>query len=293
MGIKMDAQCLLCQLQRNIETARSLGSEEKAAAFTREFMQAVLDQPETVSAPELSPITAEMLTRYYGLDPDRFQKEKDESNEFVLSRLPEIEKKGEQAKDPILAGLQFAILGNYIDFSALRGKVSFQELDGMLEKALTMEISQENLKQLKQDLKTGRRLLYITDNAGEICFDRVFAQQIKKAYPQLEITFCVRGGPALNDATRQDAKLAKIPFPVVDSGCTVPGTVLRLLSGESRQALQNADVVIAKGQGNVETMYGCGHNVYYAFLVKCARFQRIFNQPQFTPMLVRDCQCAE
>ena len=288
MGIKMDSECLLCQMRRNIEKARSLGDEEKAMAFAREMIKNFLEVPEDTSSPVLSPKTSELFRKYYGLSPNRFQKEKDESNRFVLERLDEIQEKVEQAEDPFLAGLQFAILGNYIDFSALDGKVSFQQLDKMLEDALSMQIDERNLSCLRQDLSRGRKLLYLTDNAGEICFDRVFAQQIAKKYPQLQITFCVRGGPAQNDATREDAQLAGIPFPVIDNGNTVPGTVIELLSEEAKYAMEQADVIIAKGQGNIETLFGCGYNVYYAFLVKCVRFQKIFEKPQFTPMLVRD-----
>ena len=52
-------------------------------------------------------------------------------------------------------------------------------------------------------------------------------------------------------------------------------------------------MILAKGMGNTETMLGCGYNVYYAFLVKCPRFVQLFRRPLFTPMLVRDRDCAD
>ena len=131
-------------------------------------------------------------------------------------------------------------------------------------------------------------MLYLTDNAGEIGFDRICAERIAKRYPHLQITFCVRGGNTLNDATRADAQEVEIPFPVIDSGVSIPGTLLSALGEEAKQALETADVIIAKGQGNIETMYGCGYNVYYAFLVKCSRFVHVFNQPKLTPMLIKE-----
>ena len=133
-----------------------------------------------------------------------------------------------------------------------------------------------------------RQLLYLTDNAGEIGFDRVFAEAIQQAYPNLEITFCVRGFVTQNDATREDAAAVGLPFPVIDNGNRVAGTQMDLLSPQAKQALEQADVVLAKGMGNAETLLGCGYNVYYAFLVKCPRFVQIFNKPMFTPMLIRD-----
>ena len=157
MGIKMDSECLLCHLRRNLETARSLGDEETATKFARELVKGFLAMPEDASSPELSPHTARLYQEFYGLSPDRFQKEKDDSNAFVLSRLEEIRQKVEQAEDPILAGLQFDILGNYIDFSALEVKVSFQELSGMLENALTMELDPVALDALCKDLQNGKK----------------------------------------------------------------------------------------------------------------------------------------
>ena len=151
-----------------------------------------------------------------------------------------------------------------------------------------MELDTDTFQRLCRELANGKKLLYLTDNAGEIGFDRVFAEEIQKRYPHLEITFCVRGGLAMNDATRADAEAVGIPFPVIDNGNPVAGTVLVLVSREARQALDEADVIIAKGQANTETLHGCGLNVYYAFLVKCTRFQHVFHKPKFTPMIVAE-----
>ena len=60
------------------------------------------------------------------------------------------------------------------------------------------------------------------------------------------------------------------------------------LGTEAARALETADVILSKGQANVETLYGCGKNIYYAFLIKCARFESTFGKEKFTPMLVRE-----
>jgi uncharacterized protein with ATP-grasp and redox domains len=205
-----------------------------------------------------------------------------------LERLEQIRQRVTCSKDPVYAGLQMAILGNYIDFSALQGEVSFDTLDTLLDTAEDMVLDQGVYRSLCHKLQTGQRLLYLTDNAGEIGFDRMFAEAIEKAYPQLQITFCVRGGPALNDATREDAEAVGIPFPIIDNGNTVPGTELSLLSQEAKAALDQADVIISKGQANVETLLGCGYPIFYAFLIKCPRFVERFQKPKLTPMLVEE-----
>lgn len=288
MSIPIDSQCIQCHLRRNLETARKLGTEAQATAFAKELLKLYLSAPEKVSSPWLAPATAELFQRFYGVPEDRFREEKEISNRFVLERLDDIRARVEGAEDPLLAGLRFAILGNYIDFSALQGQVSFEELDGLLDRAEEMTPAGDGYAHLRADLEKAKSLLYLTDNAGEIGFDRVFAEVIQKEYPDLQITFCVRGGPAMNDALRADAELMGIPFPVIDNGNRVAGTQIDQLSADAKQALETADVIIAKGQGNVETMYGCGCNVYYAFLVKCERFVAEFGQPKLTPMLLRE-----
>lgn len=288
MSVKAGEQCMLCYLERNMNLARKLGDEEQATRFFKELMKMFLAAPEGVSAPWYAPQTAKLLHEIYGLDLDRYKQEKIDSNAFVLARLDQIRSSVTSAADPVYAGLQHAVLGNYIDFSALRDEVSFDKLDDMLQKALQMELDGGVYADLCRDLEQGKRLLYITDNAGEIGFDRVFSEQIHQRYPHLQITFLVRGGPANNDAMLEDAELMGIPFQVIHNGNCIPGTQLDQLSEEARRALKTADVIISKGQGNVETLYGCGYNIYYAFLVKCQRFVGLFGKEKLTPMLVKE-----
>lgn len=288
MAVFADTRCLICQLERNIATARSLGTEEQATHFAKDLMKLLADAPAGVSAPFFTPGVAALFHKHYGLDLDRYAPEKRESNAFVLARMNQIREKINSAPDPMKAGLQFAILGNYIDFAGLRGEVSFEKLDEMLSGALEMELDEKNYADFCAELQKGGKLLYLTDNAGEIGFDRCFAEAIYAKYPQMEITFCVRGGPANNDATREDAAEVGIPFPVIDNGNCIPGTQLDQLSREAKQAMDQADVILSKGQGNAETLLGCGYNIYYAFLVKCQLFMERFGKPKLTPMLIKE-----
>ena len=288
MSFAIDSYCMQCYLRRNIDLARTLGTEAKATEFAKEIMRMYLEAPATASAPWFGPQVSDLLHEMYGLPVDRYHDEKIESNRFVLERMEEIRKRVESAKDPVYAGLQFAILGNYLDFSALQGNVSFEKLDEMLSAAENYDVSGPNFESFCRDLENGKKLLYLTDNAGEIGFDRIFAETIQKKYPRLEITFCVRGAVTQNDATREDAAAVGIPFRVIDNGNRVAGTEIDLLSAQAAEALETADVILAKGMGNTETMFGCGYNVYYAFLIKCPRFEYLFGKPMLTPMLVRD-----
>ncbi len=288
MSIAVNSECMECFLGRQLRTARSLGDEATAFAFFKELMAHCLTVPEGVGSAWLSPGAEALLKKYYRVPEDRFAQEKRRSNAFAMERLHEIDAMARGAQDPILAGLKLAILGNYLDFVALGNTVSFEKLEDMMRDALDMELDLDCYGQLCRDLERGGKLLYITDNCGEIVFDRVFTQLLAEKYPGLAITFCVRGGPAHNDATREDAQAVGIPFPVIDNGCRLGGMELSLVGQEAKDALAEADIVIAKGMGNTETLYGCGWNVYYAFLVKCRRFMSQFGKPMLTPMLVRE-----
>ncbi|MBE6975056.1 MAG: DUF89 family protein [Ruminococcaceae bacterium] len=288
MSIAADARCIQCFLDRNMEFARTQGDEAQATRFCKAMLQMFLDAPEDISAPWYAPHTARLLQEIYGLDLDRYRPEKEASNAFVLARLEQLRAGIEGAADPLLVGLQYAILGNYIDFAALQEEVNFEKLDAMLAQARQIVLPAENVAAFRRDLARGKKLLYITDNAGEIGFDRVFAEKLARLYPHLEITFLVRGGPALNDATEEDARQVGVPFPVIGNGNLVSGTQLDQLSPAAEEALYGADVIISKGQGNVETLYGCGLNIYYAFLIKCHRFTQLFGQPRLTPMFMRE-----
>ena len=286
--IQFDAECLMCQMKRQVDAARAYGDDERAMAFAHDLMRMYLDAPKEVASPWFTRQIDILMHKHYDLPEDRYAEEKELSNKFVLSRMDQIRERVMGAEDPVYAGLQMAILGNYIDFSALQGEVSFEKLDEMLDTAANIQLDRDTFQQMCRELEAGKKLLYLTDNAGEIGFDRIFAEAIAQRYPHVEITFCVRGGNIINDATRVDAAAVGIPFPVIDNGNRVAGTIMELISQECKDALDAADVIIAKGQANAETMLGCGYNVYYAFLVKCIRFQRTFNKPKLTPMLVAE-----
>ena len=288
MSIAMDSYCMECYLKRHLELVRPLGDEKKTTAFARRLMEMILQMPEGTSSPYLGPQVTALLQEMYGLPVDRFRQERTAANAYVLERMDSLRGIIQSADDPILAALKLAILGNYLDFNALRHAVDFGRLDEMIRSALDMELEEGVYSDLLADLNKGAQLLYLTDNAGEIGFDRLLAEEIAKKYPQINITFCDRGANAANDATREDAAAVGLSFPIIDNGNAIAGTQLDMLSREAEEAIAAADVILAKGMANVETMFGCGRNVYYAFLIKCVRFVRIFDRPLMTPMLVRE-----
>lgn len=287
MSIPINTLCIECHLKKRFALARSLGTDEQANSYARQILKAIAEAPPEMDSTWLASISDRILKEIYDLDPNRLKAEKEFSNQFVLDRLPEIYERLEKAKDPLYCALQFAVLGNYLDFSALHGEVSFDKFSDLLDSAEHSDLDKATYEKFCKELETGKKLLYITDNAGEIVFDRVLAEKIHEKYPHLEITFSVRGGPVTNDATREDAAVAGITFPVIDSGVPICGTVLPFIGQELKDAMAGADVILAKGMGNTESLWGTDLNIYYAFLVKCLRFEQVFNKPKLTPMFVQ------
>ena len=285
--IGINALCVRCLVDKHTEAAHAI-DPVKAVDFCREMLELVKNGVGCSNSSCVDARINDLYVKHFGLPQDRYVEEKRKSNAFVVPRLPAIRALVEQQPDPVFAALQFAILGNYLDFSALKGQVSFEKLEDMLKSALSMELDKKVYESFCAELSVAKTLLYITDNAGEIGFDRVLAQQLQRRFPHLTITFCVRGLPALNDATRADAACCGIEFPIVDTGNDIGGVDLPSLGKEARDALHNADVILTKGMGNVETLYGCGLNIYYAFLVKCPRLMEVFQKPLLTPMFIKE-----
>ncbi len=288
MAIPMNSICAQCLMKRHVDAARPLGDDETATKFAKGLMEAFLSLPEGADSSQIGPAVTRLYATLYGVEGDRYKEEKEASNAFVLERLDAIYKQVEKAEDPLYCALQLSVLGNYLDFAALAGKVRFEDLDKMLSESENYDLSGPDYEKFRKDLSVAQQFVLITDNAGEVVFDRVLAETIHKLYPEINITFLVRGGPANNDALREDAATVGISFPVEDSGLCVGGTPLHQISEKARTLLEKADVILAKGMGNTESLYGCGLPVYYAFLVKCPRFEQVFHKPYMTPMFVFD-----
>jgi uncharacterized protein with ATP-grasp and redox domains len=178
--------------------------------------------------------------------------------------------------------------GNYIDFGSRHG-VSREKLSELIEAAPNLDIK-PMLERLRRDLGKARTLVYVLDNCGEAVLDKICIRTLKGLYPNLSITALVRGKPACNDVTMEEAREIGLDalVDVVGNGDDTPGTVLSRISDEARALLESADVIISKGMGNYETLCGCGLNVYYMLLCKCERFAREFEKPLYDAIFIAE-----
>ena len=160
----------------------------------------------------------------------------------------------------------------------------------LLDRAPEIAVDEECLEHLREQTSSAGTLTYITDNCGEIVMDKILLRWLKRLNPELAVTVLLRGGPVANDATMEDAEQVGLTAlgRCIGNGTATDGTVLRIVSREARESVILADLVIAKGQANYETLYGCGHNIFYIFMCKCSLFMDRFSVPQFTGILTQE-----
>lgn len=133
--------------------------------------------------------------------------------------------------------------------------------------------------------------MLIADNCGEIVLDKLFLEQLHYTYPQLSLTVMVRGGEVLNDATMADAAYVNIDqiATVISNGTSVGGTIYEMISDEAKAAIDKADIILAKGQGNYESLSELRYSkqIFYSFLCKCELFVSTFNVPALTGIFIK------
>ena len=285
---RLKSDCLECMMGRHLTKFPDHTPEEKRVEYMQKLFTLFANAPVTYSAPvltrEINRLQAEMFgtTNEYGEIKKHF-------NEIMMGYSDMVKEKIASADDSLKLACQYAMVGNYIDFGAMKN-VDQDYLTTLLENAQKTNVDENEYLHMKNDLENGKRMVFITDNCGEVVMDKILIETIQQLYPDLDITVIVRGEEVLNDATMTDAEqigLTKI-VKVIGNGTEIAGTVLDEISEEALTAIDKADLVIAKGQGNFETMRNCKRNVYYLFLCKCNMFAKDFNVEKFTGMLVND-----
>ncbi|MEI6448594.1 MAG: ARMT1-like domain-containing protein [Actinomycetes bacterium] len=208
---------------------------------------------------------------------------KQRANEVVLAALPALSAEVRAAEDPLTAAVRLAIAGNTIDAGA-NGADSVKRIEQELSVACERPFHGD-VDEFRRAVGSARSILFLTDNTGEIVIDRLLGEQ-----PPLErTTFAVRGAQVLIDATLADAGFAGLDrlAEVIDNGSDAPGTMLADCSRELRLRFAAADLIIAKGQGDYETLSGEPHDIFFLFAVKCDVAERHAGLPRGTQVLLR------
>lgn len=263
--MKTSVDCIPCFVRQTLEAVRFVSTYPSVhEGVVREILRCLarfdFDQP--------PPVVGQMIHRRLREltgNPDPYKSVKERYNRLALEMLPELREQVKQQPDPLLASVRLAITGNVIDFAAISG-LTEDGVRSSISRALAEPFSID-IDRLRREIKRASSILYLADNAGEIVFDRLFIEQL----PTDRITIAVRGRPVINDATLDDARAAGLDeiARVIHNGSDAPGTVLDDCDLTFQAHFNAADLVIAKGQGNYETLNDEKKNILFLFRIKC------------------------
>lgn len=280
--------CKKCQIKRNMVKYPANASAEQIKRYQDE-VQEIVKNSDGYTTPQVSEKMNALRQEIFGSVMD-YTDIKKHYNQLMLDYFPYMEEKVDAAENHLKMAIQYAMVGNYIDFGALEN-VNERELKEKLDEAVNIQIDSLMLEAFGEDIIHAKRLVYFTDNCGEIVTDKLLISALREINPNLYITVIVRGKPVLNDATLEDARdvhMEEVAQKVMGNGTGMPGNVIGAISKEAMDEVESADVLISKGQGNYEGLSGCGLNMYYFFLCKCEMFVRRFNVEQFTGIMTRE-----
>lgn len=282
------AECMACVVGKRHRAMPLEWTGERRSAYLRQVMRIILE----ADPDEPSPSVVRRIDRVseeWGIPGRDFGEAKRVWNRKMLALAPALREEIRSAPDPLARAVQFARIANYIDFGALT-EVSEEQLMALLRRAPEEDLDPAEYECLRRDLCAADTLAYLTDNCGEIVLDLLLLEQIRALRPSIRATVIARGQPVSNDATAEDAREIGMDAvaEVLGNGNGLMGTFLEAMDPLSRARFEGADVALAKGLANFETLVGCGRNVYYLFLCKCENFERLFHMRRMHGVLVND-----
>ncbi len=290
--------CVSCLIKKQIDRYPASASREQVLTYMRRLGEMMAALPDRTGGPAIMEAITDIRREVFGETAAQVEADYPAIKRHFNSLMMEtVATQGifdtiMTSPDPLRAALGYAMTGNFIDFGAMDSVDEEKLLALLSESPERVAPDLPSYIALQADLSEARRLAFLTDNCGEIVMDKLLVETLRRLYPDLEITVMVRGGQVLNDATMEDAiqvGFDRLPgVTVLGNGDRLAGTDLTRISPEAYAAITEADLIIAKGQGNYETLQGCGLNIYYAFLCKCTFFANRFGVPVYTGMLVRE-----
>ncbi len=289
MLIKPD--CIACILKMTISSLRKLPLDENSVkALYADILQipALRGRVWDITSPEaIEDVWKKIVAKVNSRDP--FFEAKLSQNEKIMLLYPFLEKMVNEAADPLKLAVKLSILGNSMDFMVADSSLAVEESIAAKAK---LPLSNNSYSQFRQQLTATRHLMIFGDNAGEIVFDRLLIETIKKHH-QPQITFVVRSVPTLNDATIREAKAVGIDriATVIENGIDgpLPGTILSRCSDEVNELVRQSDLIISKGGGNFDTLdeerKHLNKKISFLMLSKCAPHFDNFGVKLYHPIL--------
>ncbi|MBA7640784.1 hypothetical protein ES703_48455 [subsurface metagenome] len=263
--------CIPCFVRQVLDSVRMTTDDEQ---IQEKVLREALYLGSKMDLSQSPPAMAQKIHRFIreitGVK-DPYLEVKNRFNKLALQMYPELKQQVETSADPLETAVRLAIAGNIIDFG-VNSVVEQSQVERTIVESLTKPLDMEVMEEFRHATSGAKDILYLGDNTGEIVFDRLLIEQL----PYEKITFAVKGGPILNDATIEDAQIVGLTdiVNVIDNGSDAPGTILESCSEAFRRRFDKSDLIIAKGQGNYETLSNIDKNIFFMLQPKCVVLAR-------------------
>jgi hypothetical protein len=269
MHIYLD--CIPCFVRQSLDAARHATQDPHIHEHVvREVLRMANDLDMNQSPPRIGQQIHRLIRELTGVE-DPYCKVKNQFNNASMKLYSKMRQFIIGSDNPLDKAIRLAIAGNIIDFGVI-GTLQESDLETAIIECLSTDFTNVQLAPFRRAVNDAAEILYIADNAGEIVFDRLLIEQL----PIEKVTVTVKGSPVINDATMEDAVFSGLPriVEVIDNGSDAPGTILENCSEYFQSRFEKADLIIAKGQGNYETLSDVDKNIFFILKAKCSVIAR-------------------
>ncbi len=262
--MKMCLDCITCVVGNVIHLAKeAVADPVQQEAMARELLDISAGVSWEVTPPEYASLLYGVLNKYTGC-PDLFIKEKDQSTELAMRLLPDLRTELAKQPDYFEAVVRIVAGGNIIDYGVDRHFKLDTVRDRLLE-VFHMPVDAAAVRRLRENLERAESILYILDNCGEAVLDKLLIEMFAP-----KVTLAVRGAPVFNDITRRELVSSGLAeYACIDTGDPTPGVSLTHAAPEFLRRMRASDLVLAKGQGNFETLTDYDRPIFHLLRAKC------------------------
>lgn len=268
--MKISRECIHCLARQAVEIAEeATGDSAVQEEIIRSSLKELADMDFNETAPEIAFRMHRHARNITGI-ADPYARLKEQYNRIAQDIYDRItaEKWLDKAEDRFDMACRLAIAGNIIDFS-VGLKLDHSDVVKSVEDSVRKDIFGVGTAALREAAGKAEHIMYIADNSGEIIFDKFLLEEL----PKDRVTYVVKGGPIVNDATMEDAISTGVAamVRVIDNGHAAQGTIVKACSAAFMSEFEKADLVISKGQANFETLSDIKEkNIFYLLRAKCS-----------------------
>jgi len=267
--MKVKYECIECLTRQTVTLAKKLSDDKKRQEEVISFgLKTLSEQAFSQTPPYITGQVYKYAKNLTGIE-DPFKEEKEDHNKIAINLIDDLNLKKRilASDDKFDTAVRLSIAGNIIDFS-VGYAIDEAKVEESINGSLTSKIYGKQTSDLKEAIGQAENILFLADNAGEIVFDQLLVSLL----PKKKVTYAVKGGPIVNDATMKDVREVGMDKLVktVETGSSIQGTVLEDCHQDFRDSFENADLIISKGQANFETLnHREDKNIFFMLRAKC------------------------